>query len=163
MQSSNPFDLDFYKLASWITPRAFRKLNLGLMVKVCIFPLIHVYNSFLKYREAKIYQLTITPQVCYLERVLNDRFDFTLRRIKIDDAEWHLPLFIYQEAELKPLAIFTDTEAKPKYLYSEGEAGLALNDFVVLVPLALSFNEPEMKGIIDTYKLFGTTYSIQKI
>jgi hypothetical protein len=81
----------------------------------------------------------------------------------IGDAEWHLPLFIFQEAELKPLPLFLDSENQPKYLYSEGEAGNALNDFVVLVPLTLSFNEAEMKALLDNYKEFGTYYSIQKV
>ena len=105
----------------------------------------------------------ITPQVCYLQRMLNDAYDFTLRRIVIDDAIWHLPWFLYTENELKPEYFFKESENNPAYLYTDGESGQALNDFVVLVPGSINFSEPEMRGNIDSYKLFGTTYTVQRV
>lgn len=161
MRSFNPFDVDFFKLAAWLTPKPLRKVNYGLIVKACISPLIHIHNTLLRYREAKLYQLTITPQVCFLERMLNDRFDYSQRRIYIMDADWHLPIFLFQENELKPVSVFKENESKPTPLYTEGESGSALNDFVVMVPLAISFSEAEMRSLIDSYKLFGTLYTIQ--
>ncbi len=163
MQSYKVYNISFPVLAAWLTPRAFRKTRLGILVKCCVFPLTFLHNSFLKYRKAKIYQLLITPQVCYLERMLNDKYDYTLRRIRIDDAVWHLPVFIFQEDELKPVYLHIESENKPVYLYNDGEAGIALNDFVVLVPVDINFLESEMRGAIDSYKLFGTKYTIQKI
>jgi len=95
--------------------------------------------------------------------MLNDKYDLTLRRIRIDDAVWHLPWFIYQEDELKPEFLFEETESNPVWLFNDGEAGEALNDFVVLVPIDIVFAAPEMRSAIDSYKLFGTTYTIQRI
>jgi len=134
-----------------------------VLLKAILFGLINVLNSFLIYRNAKIYQLTITGQKCYLERMLNDAYDFELRRIRIDDAVWHLPWFLYQEAELKPEYFFTEAENNPVWLYTDGESGEALNDFVVLAPSDIVFAVAEMRGAIDSYKLFGTTYTIQRI
>lgn len=163
MQAFNSYLIDFIKLVAWITPKALRKVKLGVIIKAAVFPLIDAHSNFIRYRKAKLYQLQITPQVCYLERMLNDRFDYTLRRIQIDDAEWHLPTWIFQEEELKPVPIYREDENKPVAIYTEGESGIALNDFVVLVPLDISFAEPEMRALLDSYKLFGTKYSIQKI
>src|SRR5205085_605358 len=98
------------------------KTKLGIIMQASFFPFIWLHAQFLKYRDAKNYQLIISPQVCYLERMLNDRFDSSLRRIKIDDAVWHLPWFLYQEDELKPQALFLESENKPKALYTEGES-----------------------------------------
>lgn len=163
MQAFNSYNIDFTKLVAWLTPKALRKVKFAVIMKAVVFPLIGLHNTFMKYRKAKLYQLQITPQVCYLERLLNDRFDYTLRRITIGDAEWHLPSFIFQDDELKTLPLYTEDENKPHALYTEGEAGIALNDFVVLVPMAISFADAEMRALLDFYKLFGTKYTIQKI
>lgn len=162
MQSYNSYNIDFTKLAAWLTPKAFRKPIIGIIFSACLFALNFIHGLFVKYRKAKLYQLQITSQVCYLERMLNDRFDYTLRRIRIDDAAWHLPWFLFQEDELKPQAFFQEAEAKPVPLFNDSEAGNVKADFVVLVPISISFSEPEMRSLVDSYKLFGTTYSIQK-
>jgi hypothetical protein len=163
MQSFNSYIVDFIKLVAWITPKALRKVKVGIVMKSVVFPLIFIHNNFMRYRKAKLYQLLISPQVCYLEKMLRDKYDYTLRRIEIDDAEWHLPTFIFQEDELKPVDIFREDEDKPHALYTEGESGFAKNDFVVLVPSDIVFAEPEMRAMIDSYYLFGTKYSIQKV
>jgi hypothetical protein len=163
MQSFNIYNIDFNRLAAWLTPRALRKPKFVTLIRACVFPIVFNHNSFLRYRKAKIYQLTITPQVCYLQRMLNDKYDYSQRRIRIQDAEWHLPLFLYQEEELKPQMIFQESENNSKYLFNDAESGEAKTDFVVLVPTDISFAEAEMRGMIDSYYLFGTTYTIQKV
>lgn len=155
--------MDWQRLANWLVPKALRQPLFMTMVRAVLHGHSDVYNRFLRYRQAKIYQVTITGQVCYLERMLNDRWDFTQRRIRIDDAVWHLPWFIYQEAELKPQYLFRKSEDRPQYLYRNGEAGDGKDDFVVLVPMDIGFSEPEMRAAIDSYKLFGTKYTIQRV
>lgn len=159
----NSYDINFYKLAVWLTPHEYRKEKFLIILKALVYPLIFVHNVFLKYRKAKLYQLMITPQVCYLERLLNDRYDSELRRIKIDDGIFHLPIYIYQEDEIKPVYLFTEDENKPVYLYTDGEAGEVLDDFVVLVPVDIIFDMNEMKSLLNIYKLAGTKYTIQLV
>lgn len=161
MQSFNPFNIDFFKLIIWLIPKRLRKTNVTIIFQACIFPLLYVHDRLIKYRDAKLYELKITSQVCYLERLLNDRYDYTQRRIYITDAAWHLPLFLYQEDELKPVFLFKETETKPVPLFTEGESGAVLNDFVVMVPASVSYSEIEMRSLIDRFKLFGTKYTIQ--
>lgn len=161
MKSYNVYKINFNNLAAWLIPKPLRKTKFSIVVKACIYPLVSVYNSFLNYRDAKIYQLTISPQVCYLEKLLNDRYDYTLRRIYIDDAIWHLPTFIYKSAENKPVFGYKAAEGRPNYLFTNGETGTALNDFVVHVPALIAFDQNEMKSLINIFKLFGTQYTIQ--
>lgn len=163
MQSYKVYTINFNKLALWLVNKANRKDRFLLLVKAILYPLINVHNSFSFYRKAKIYQLTITGQVCYLERLLNDKYDFTLRRIRIDDAVWHLPWFVYREPEEKPQFLYTESEGKTRYVYTEGEAGEVKDDFVVLVPLDIFFILDEMRSVIDSYRLAGTKYTIQRI
>ena len=92
--------------------------------------------------------------------MLNDRYDFTQRRIVISDSEWHLPWYLYQDDEEKPEYLFTEGENQPVILYTDNEAGEVKDDFVVLVPSDISFNMDEMSSLIDADKLFGTHYKI---
>lgn len=155
------YDIDFKKLVRWWTPVPLRKVFWLTLLGVLVYPVSQLHQLFLRYKKAKLYQLKITPQVCYLEMMLNDSFDNTDRGIYIEDAIWYLPTYIYQEAELKPVYISMESEAAPVIVYTESEAGEFRDDFVVKVPATVLFNIEEMKGKIDSYKLAGTHYKIQ--
>lgn len=157
----NVFDIVFQRLVKWWTPYTKRKPVFLTLMGVMVYPLAQLHQSFLRFKAAKLYQLKITPQVCYLEMMLNDSYDFTTRGIRIVDAKWYLPTYLYQEAELKPVYLYQESELKPVYLYTESEAGQFRDDFVVLVPAGVVFNIEEMKGKLDSYKLAGTHYKIQ--
>lgn len=146
-----------------MTPKPLRKGTVLAFLNAYVTPLVFTYQSFLKFRKAKLYQLMITPQVCYLERLLRDRFDFTLRRIEIEDAIWHSPWYLYQEAELKPEYLFIESENQPVFLYTDNEAGSIKDDFVVLVPQDIVFDDNEMRSIINSYRLAGKRYKIERV
>lgn len=158
---SNIYDINFSKLVKWRVPAPIRKVFLLTWLGVLVTPIAKLHQLFLMFRKAKLYQLKITPQVCYLEMMLNDAFDFTLRRIRIVDAIWFPATYIFQEAELKSVPLFTDAENMPVIIYTDSESGNFKDDFIVLVPVGLIFNEEEMKGKINSYKLAGTKYTIQ--
>ena len=157
----NVYDINFSRFVRWWTAYFLRKPLLLTLLGVLVYPVAQLHQVFLRFRTAKLYQLKITPQVCYLEMMLNDSFDNTARGIYIEDAIWHLPTYIYQEAELKPVYLAIESEAAPVYVYTESEAGEFRDDFVVKVPATVLFNIEEMKGKIDSYKLAGTHYKIQ--
>src|SRR5690348_8117477 len=107
--TANIYNINIYKQAQWLLHKHLRKSKWVVFLKAMVYPLIKIENQFRIYRKAKLYQLEITGQVCYLEMMLNDSYDSSLRRIRIDDAVWHLPWFIYQEDELKPQAFYKET------------------------------------------------------
>ena len=123
-------------------------------------PLETLHGIFIRSRRQNLYRLLITPQVCYLEKMLNDRYDATLRRIYISDF-FRLPdVNIFLEDELKPLYIFQDYEAMPVYLGTIAEREAVETDFVVNVPYTVPYNENEMRALLDSYKLAGKRYEI---
>lgn len=99
----------------------------------------------------------------YLEKLLNDRYDFTLRRIYIDDGVDKPPFYIFQPAELKPKYIRQRSENVPKRIYTGGESGSLTDDFIVFTPAGLVFETPEMTSLVKAYKLAGTKFKIQTI
>lgn len=131
---------------------------------VLVSPLVLVYNSLLTFRLFLLYKLSITPQVCYLEKMLNNQYDNTERRIYIEDAVLVDGIFIFQEAEEEPIFIYTEAEStKPKtYLYTEGEtSGAGANDFIVFYPAGLLFNMNELVSLVNQYKLASKKFTVQ--
>jgi len=160
--SSKIYDIDFGKVVRWNLRRKKRKPLILALLNAMAKPVVLLYQDFLKYRKAKLYQLMITPQKCWLERLLNDRYDFTQRRIYIDDGVDYPPVYIYQHDELKPIFLRQAQEDSPVIIYTSGESGDFKDDFVIYVPGDLVFEDAEMTSLVKAYKLAGTKFKIQK-
>lgn len=154
------FETDYMKLVWLIVPPRLRKIKQITWLQGLCSPVNLLYQLFRKNRTANLYRLKITPQVCYLERLLNDRYDIADRRITIVDSVTFDPVYIYLQQENKPQYIYTKAEDQPVYIYTYAETSIDPVDFVVQVPNDVSFMEAEMRGVLDAYKLAGKTYSI---
>lgn len=157
----NVFNININRLAQWLIPTRLRMPVLMAIVSAIVSPLISLHNLFLSYRKAKFYQIAMNYQTCYLEAFLNDRFDYTQRRIYIEDAETVDPLYLYMRAEESPVYIYSRSEAQPVHVYTRGETlGDLTYDFIVWVPLDVVFDQNEMRAMIAT-KLCGKRYKIE--
>ena len=156
------FDISYKKLSTWLMPEVLRKSKTMALLNALVSPVVYVYNMFLINRRNNLYKLMITPQVCYVEMALNDKYDSSNRQIKIVPPIRKEPLFIYQRPELRPLHFYTKGEAaKPKnILYQKGEASFFQYDFIVEVPATVAFNINEMTAVIDNYILPDKVYKI---
>jgi hypothetical protein len=155
--------INYTKLVAQRIPLELTFPEVTAYVMALITPIVNTYNNLLLFREQIIYKLTITPQVVYLEKMLNDRYDSIERRIYIWDGAEYLPRFLFVKAELKPDALYRKSEVtKPKlFLYTKGEVGQFTYDFVVYVPLVVTFDANEMAALVSTYKLASKLFKIQ--
>lgn len=160
---SKLFEVDLPKLVRLLVPPRMRKMKHVAWLQALTNPVNYLYQQFRRNRDANLYRLYITPQVVYMEKLLNDRYDISGRRIRIKDALVYDAEYLYQEQELKPVYIYREEENKPVYLFTDDEIGSDSVDFFVLVPSDLTFNENEMTALIDNYKLAGKRYKIQKV
>jgi hypothetical protein len=156
------FDIDYVKFVRLMVPPHLRKVKHVSWLQGLASPVNVLYQLFRRNRNSNIYRLKITPQVCYLERLLNDRYDIAERRIRIQDSITFDPVYIFLQQENKPVFIHTKAEQHPVYLYTLAETSIDPVDFVVVVPVDVVFQVAEMKGVLDAYKLAGKTYSITK-
>lgn len=124
-------------------------------LRVLHFPLIKVVDDFNFSRNQNLYNLAHNGQVCYLRKVLNDRFDIAQRRIKIIDGNQYKREYIYTDGEKKPRFLGT------MYLRDDADYSDTGVDFVVLIPAGLNYNDYEMRALIDFYKLASKRYKIQ--
>jgi hypothetical protein len=155
------YDIDFQSVVRWNIRRKYRMPRILALLNAMAKPIVMLYQDFLNYRTAKLYDLMITPQVCYLEALLRDRYDYTQRRIYITDAIDFPPLYLYTDAELHPINLYTDSEDSPVYLYTDGEGSDYNNDFIVWVPADINFSYIEMYSLIYKKRLPGMRFKIQ--
>lgn len=159
--TDNVYQINFKRLARWWTPHPLRTASWLKFIGCILLVPAALHTAFLLYRKQKLYQLKITPQKVYLERMLNDKFGGTVKNIYIDDGEDHPPIYLYQEEEAKPVYLYQAAEDKPQWLYTEGEAGELRDDFVVFVPSIIVFDPVEMASVVRQYKLAGIKFKIQ--
>jgi hypothetical protein len=162
MTDNKTYQLDYEALVAENTPDELRVPKMLAWLGVLLSPIVNIYNRFLLFKKAKEYQLRITPQVCYLEKLLNDRFDFTNRGIYIEDGADNPQTIMYARAELKPVYMYRRSEVNPKIMYTRGESLLYVNDFIIKVPASINFDIYEMTGVVrSANNLLGTKFKIQ--
>lgn len=156
----NIYDIDWNKLAIWLTPMRLRIKRINVFVQALVAPVIDLYNRFFVYKEDVEYRIGITCQVVHLQRGLNDRFDISGRRIVIVPATEYLAVLLGVKDENKPHKLGTKTEAVQMLLPLKSETLAYSYDFIVQVPAAVIFNIDEMKAFVDKYKLESKNYKI---
>lgn len=157
------YAVDFSKLARWLTPTMLRMPKLLAFVLALVTPVADLYSRFLVLKANLEYRLTITPQVCYMEKALNDRWDIVERRIVIVDAVEYNPIPLFLKIEDKPVVFNMKSEGGPVILYTKSETAMFTVDFIVRVPILVAFDMAEMRAVVDAYKLAGKTFKIQII
>lgn len=136
-----------------------RRPRLVALLNATGLPVSRLHVLFSSFRGDVRYKLTHNGQVCFLQAVLNDSFDFTARRIRITDAdtlEWGQ--FAWREAEDRPIMLGTFL------LNREGFMGADGIDFVVHIPYAISLTDDNynmIHSLLRYYKLAGKRYIIQ--
>lgn len=172
MTNEKIYKIDFGKLVIWLTPVILRKERMIAWLHALITPIIYLYDKFLGFREDTNYWLHINGQVCYLEKMLNDKYDRDSRRIYIDKGKNYEPVFIYQEPEADaPLFTFLEAEENetPPYLYVDNETTSSNCDFIIMVPVELrpddvnklNKKELELNTLVSMYALPDKVHSIQ--
>lgn len=154
------FKIDFKKLAQWLLPFKLRKKAVLAFLYAMFAPLETLYKLFTRNRDNNLYRLLITPQICYLEKFLNDRYDFAARRIYIGEGIYNSVVYFYMLLEDKKVWMCTRLEGNPLFLYMLGETTSTDTDFIVHLPDGLVYDENQMRGEIDSYKLAGKKYQI---
>jgi hypothetical protein len=157
---SRIYDINFKKLAKTLTPALLFKPVQIVLLYACVTPITWVYNQFMAFKRFVEYRLSITPQVCYLEKALNDRYDLVDRRIYIVDAVEYDALPLYLKVESKHLVLPLKTDGH-LVLYTKGETGIYTVDFIVMVPSVIALDFIEMRAVINGYKLLSKKFQIK--
>ena len=123
---------------------------------------VKVFVSYLEVMQQDLYQLwnrtdaeaKMTPQIMYLEHLLNEKFGTT--DIVIDDGV-NLGPWIYQSSETPDPEWFVD-QANSFIWNNEDQVVI---DFVVHIPSDIETGTPELAALVQKYKLPGKRFVIQ--
>jgi len=122
-------------------------------LEVLAHPLILLHNRFLSFRSEVLDKLSYNSQYPNLQRLLNNKYDKTLRRIKVLDGNHQNALIIYPHVDNIPAVTPLMVYPASNYSYPP---------FVVIVPN--SFNQNlinQIVKIVNTYKFLGTKFQIR--
>lgn len=160
------FDIDFNLLAVRILPAAMRGEKFVAWAKTLVKPLTTFHVTFKAYVDDTLFYVRHTGSKLSMEHALNTLYPLAGGDIYIKTLGANLAQpYIYKLSESTfPIYIYKLSESTfPAYIYKLSELGLNGNDydFIVWVPVALTFDEDKMRAVVDRYKLAGIRYDIQ--
>jgi hypothetical protein len=151
-----PIDLRQPKMINWL--------------EVLLKPLASLHTAFLAYRLDALYKASQNSQVCYLEKILRDRFGFG-SLVFIRNAKLNEPIWFYEIKDNKPIYFYDIAANKPVYFREETALQGDGIDFIVFLhsdiwPVDYGNGETvawlaQMAALIDYYKLCSKTYRFQ--
>ncbi len=164
------FNVNLISVITWLLPSFLRGKAIIALLKALVLPLQNLHLSLDAFRSQKQYELSITGQVIWLEKMLNSIFDPINEHIYIEDVEADVRVYIAHKNEnRRPPYIYHRAESSYQtFIYHRNEI-LLQSSFTVMVPV-LIYNDllqnnssglNKMKANINKYKMFGTTYTIQ--
>ena len=159
---ANNYTWDFTKLVTYLLPSFLRKDRQISWLKAICAPTNTLHSAFETFVTESLYAQNFTGQVISLERLLNDQFDNTLRRIYITDGNRE-EVFIFNTgagfAQNNETFFYNGSATGEKYTFS-GDSAL-LHDVVVNVPTGLVYDSIKLNALVRKYKLAGKKYIIQ--
>ena len=160
------FETNISKVAERLLPSQLYSQNIVAMVRALVAPIESLRGEMLTYRANKKYWIGISPQVCYLEKALNDALDVHERRIWIENTAKNDVLLIHQDQAQQPLMIHTDAyyiehpEIPVVKVHLDGSYVDGGADFNVNFPFQLSEKEYyTARKILDDNKLPDKSYN----
>ena len=177
------FSINFRQLASQYLTNLLRKTKQLSWLYALVKPLTNLYNDFAEFSTEVLYELRITCQVIYLEKLLNDKFNNGMVAYAfdnssgayspvygaiyiVDSSDIHEVRYLWLEVEERPaIYLYQEAEvASPRYFYTQAEYE-ADTDFAVMIPTSVGdVNDVEFKASVDAwivkYKLAGKRYKL---
>jgi hypothetical protein len=159
----NDYAWDLHLLITYLLPTFLRQPNQIGWLSALLSPVDTKHSAFVSFVADKRYQLDFTGQVISLERLLNDAFDATLRRIYIGEGN-RQEVFIFNGdgifVENNETYFFQGPTIETEVFVFNGENNTLLYDFTVNLPTALVYDASLLSSLIKRYKLAGKKYVI---
>ena len=161
------FRVDFEHLVRLLLPALLRKPRLVNWLWALLSPLLDLYAAFLAYRAATLRELSYNGQTLVLQECLNDKFDTSLRRIRVVNADTELvPFYVNFLAEGEPEKPVLFAAECPPWLYvpSYDEFNNQI-DFICKIPVSLNQGEPlqQLHARIRRLKVATVRYAIRTL
>ena len=156
---NNLFLADLNTMAVQLMPTQWRKTVYIAFLRLLIVPFKLQLSRLKEERTRNIYQLEHDARVGKVEKVLNDRFDFSERRIRIGEGNRIQSLYLYTASEAQQTYL-------PKTVYTQAEISDRNTDFTVLIPAAVNIVDEELAALNYLVKYYtdkDKNFKIEKV
>lgn len=153
------YDIDYSRLAVMLLPTFLRKPLMSIFTRVMVAPVASLHAKFATYMTDIDYRLKQTGQVCRLQGLLNDQFDYFGRRIRIFDMEPSTGgNLIYLREDAKGIKV--PCRGYGAYVVPcRGYTGIQQPDFMIWL-LPGDIDIIRLTAIVNRYKLAGKRFII---
>jgi hypothetical protein len=157
--------MDYSLLAVLLLPPFLRKKIIVALLKAVMKGLAGIHGNFASWADALI--VRANNQVCYMQAMLNDEFDFHLRRIRVRVAPVDAAdtLLVWKEEADRPVKLYSESapETTAFLLFRDFQIGTGVADIQIVLPPGFYFSgdeERRMKALINRHKLASKKYKI---
>lgn len=155
------YNVNWFRLVKMLVLPAIAKPTLLAFINSALAPLRTKYDEFLNFKIDAEYRVNHNGQVCYLQKMLNDKFDNSLRRIKVQNVKPKEQLWVYQPEDEKPVYVYDEID-HPVYVYNKEDYYNEF-DFEVLIPPFLNTQINLMKVQINYFQIYSKNYQIVEL
>lgn len=156
------YNTNYSYLATLLLPVRLRAVLTTALIRAMVQPLDRINDSFVKYRDSLI--TSSSSQVCYLQAMLNDEFDYLERRIKIRTTAIDLMSLITHDIKTDRRILVPSADSNNRTLLNARyQIGSSLADFEIVFPKGYTLSKPEqikLKLIVNRHKLASKKYQI---
>lgn len=154
------YNVDVYKLGAYLLPPFLRKKRIYAFLCVFLYPFYWLSKMFKVYRKTSLQKLNVNGQVAYIEKMLNDEFEFEHRYIYITDSESLVPnpSDMYLDPSIT-MTIYPEESENVLYVGSGNDSN-KLVDYIVNVPSFLADEIKRIRTLVEYTKPAGRTYKI---
>jgi len=153
------YTINYSLLVLLLTPTMLRNPIQRALLSSLVNPLDSLNEDFSAYAQSLDTQ--IKAQICYMQALLNDEFDFFNRRILVRTIALETDNYLlWKETFDKPMMLSNE---QPVLLNRDGQLGSNTVDFEVVLPLLWTMSvaeETRMRQIINANKLASKKYTI---
>jgi len=158
---NNIYNVNWFRLVNMLVLPAVKKPLVLAFINSAIAPIRSNYDSFLGFKADAEYRLKHNGQVCYLQKVLNDKFDHALRRIVVQNILPKQPLWVYYPEDNKPVFVYNEVN-RPLFVYNPEDYYNEF-DFEVLIPTALNPLVNQISIQVNYYKIYSKNFQIKEL
>jgi hypothetical protein len=160
---ANITNIDFDKLIRQVLPSGLRKPKMIAFLSVILYPLKQLYTQFKQWENKSQYDIKYQSGCpAHLEKVINDIFDNTEKRIYIGPG--NIPTRTYLRLRLadNPLYVRLRSANAPIYIYTRDAYLYGNYNFTVNVPDALNtIDTVYLTAVVNRYKRDSKTFIIK--
>lgn len=156
------FNVDFKKLTNRLNAHFLRKPVMTKIFNSWTSGIKTINDSLLTTRSDIDKKLSYTAETINLERFLNDELDDLQRRIFIDNVADITFDYIHNKIESQPPVFLNNKSEATNIRYWKNLTELQTEfDYIVNIPSAITFDEEEVRELVNIYNSVGKRFDIQ--